>query len=148
MNTYLRPLSVLFLFGFLTWSCSMTPCGGSKAGLIKKVQALAEKAGETDWGYSDERWTRYDRQMETLLDDCLPDYEDDMTMKEQKDVLVAASKYYYKRYGKGFFKDIFGKKKGFLPQFKSLTEEGVNELTEEIEKDVEDWARQIEEMFK
>ena len=148
MNTYLRPLSVLFLFGFLTWSCSMTPCGGSKAGLIKKVQALAEKAGETDWGYSDERWTRYDRQMETLLDDCLPDYEDDMTMKEQKDVLVAASKYYYKRYGKGFFKDIFEKKKGFLPQFKSLTEEGVNELTEEIEKDVEDWARQIEEMFK
>ena len=147
MNYCLRPLSLLLLLGLLNWNCSLTPCGGSKEGLIKKVETLADKASDSDWSYSDERWKKYDRQMEKLLDECMPEYEDDMTMGEQKDVIVAASKYYYKRYGKGFFKDIFGKEKGLLSGLKSLTEDGINELADEIEADVEEWAREVEEMF-
>lgn len=147
--TKMYPLILLGAISLLVFSqCSLLPCGGSKEGLIRKIQALSEKAGQQDWPASDQRWKAYDEQLEKLLDDCLPKYEEEMTFGEQKDVLVASSKYYYRRFGKGLMRNLLEEKKGLFGDVRKLTEEDLEDLADEIESDVQDWARKIEEIFK
>ena len=128
-------------------SCSLGPCGGSKDGFIKKYHAFIDEVSEADWPVSDPKWEKADQQFKTFLEECMPEYEEEMTRKERRKVWGSATKYYYKRFGAGTINELFDKNEGLFEDLKDFSEDELQDLVDEIEDDVDSWVDKLEEIF-
>ncbi len=127
--------------------CSLGPCGGSKDGFIKKYTAFIDEVSAADWPVSDPKWTQADEKFKTFLEECMPEYEEEMTRKERRKVWGSATKYYYKRFGAGTINELIDQNEGLLEDLKDFSEDELQDLVDEIENDVESWVDRLEEIF-
>lgn len=147
MKNYWKFGLLFFGSALFLQACSLGPCGGSKDGFINKYNAFMAEVSDADWPVSDPKWKKADQQFKTFLEECMPEYEEEMTRKERRKVWGAATKYYYKRFGAGTINELFNKNESWLEDLERFSEEELKDLVDEIEDDVDSWVDRLEQIF-
>jgi hypothetical protein len=144
-------LSLLSLVLFLG-SCSLNPCGNSKAKFLERMNELSELAAKSEWAYSDARWGKHDESFKLLVEQCYEQFESELSGREKRRFWTQSLRYQYKRVGSGMSKELLDPKDGKLKQWRneleSLPKEEMRELLDDIEKDLNNWSDQLREIFK
>ncbi|MCB0704794.1 MAG: hypothetical protein KDC34_05765 [Saprospiraceae bacterium] len=140
---------VLILFASIAVSsCSVNQCGGNKDRFLSNFNELVNEITDANLPYSDKNWDKYDKRFRVLVEDCYPEYEDDLSRRERRKFWGQFVKYYYKRYGAGVAREMLGKGstklEGIQIQLDDLPLDELNDLFESIGNDVEDWGKELE----
>jgi len=100
---------IFVAFFLLLPSCSLDPCGASKAVFLERYDTFMDEVKAADLGVSDDAWQEYDDQFKTFVEVCYEGYESEMNGREKRRFWTKAMRYYYNRYGKSLGKELFEK---------------------------------------
>ena len=146
-------------------SCQVMQCGADKKSFLSKYDAFIEKVDRLDLEVSDEKWSKYDSEFKSYIEDCYDHFEEDLTTRERRRFWMKTLKYYATRYGDGMLNEL-SKKEGIsekveqnieevldatgrdLEDFVNKNMDEIEDLVKDIGKDIEDWAAKLKEILQ
>lgn len=97
-------LSLFLLVTLLLSGCAeIAPCGFDKDQYLDNFKSFMEKAEQMDLKSEEAAWKKMDERFETLTEECMDEWEADMSLGEKAKVAGWVLKYNYIRYGKPLF---------------------------------------------
>lgn len=94
---YYIPVVAFALYFFS--GCALDTCGGSAAGLVRKMDAFIEKVAKDEDKYSSAYWKSRDEEYGRLMDECFDQYEATMTSAQKRNYWRASRNYLKMRIG-------------------------------------------------
>ncbi|MCB0687138.1 MAG: hypothetical protein KDC53_11450 [Saprospiraceae bacterium] len=161
----IRFVFAMTLLGVTLSSCQVLECGADKNAFLNKYESFIAKVDHLDLDVSSEKWSKYDAQFKTYIEDCYDYYEDDLTTKERRQFWMKTLKYYATRYGEGMINEL-SKKDGISEKVEKNIEEvldatgrdledfinknmnEIEDLVKDIGKDIEDWAAKLKDILQ
>lgn len=144
----LGTISFIALILFLTSACSTNECGSNKAKFLANFNDLIEEVTEAELDYSDDAWDKHDNRFRKFVEDCYPEYEEELSNRERRKFWGQFVKYYYKRYGAGLAQEMLAQGgaqlEGVQLQLDNLPIKELEGLMETIGGDMERWGEELE----
>lgn len=81
----------------LVSSCSLSPCGASKADFMQNYTQFIDQTQNN----RPQQWDDSDRKLRQFIKECYPTFKNDLTLAERKDVWVGVIRYLHSKYGLG-----------------------------------------------
>jgi hypothetical protein len=141
-----------FLAIVLFTACSINPCGPGKKQFLKNFDAFITDIEDQSLAYESEKWEDYDLKFKKFVKECYPEYEEDLTRKEDDQFVANTMKYYYLKYGKGLYEqyknngdelaDLIGQN---LEEFLEINRDATEKLIKNIEENID--AEKIEDFL-
>ncbi|MBR9920129.1 MAG: hypothetical protein GYB31_04760 [Bacteroidetes bacterium] len=129
-------------------SCSLNECGRNKDHFLENFAGLIDETTEANLAYSDPAWKAYDERFISLVEDCYPEYESELSLRERRRFWGKYVKYYYKRYGASAAKELLAKGDAGVDEISislgDFPQEELEDLLETIGDDVENWGQEFE----
>ncbi|NNE54837.1 MAG: hypothetical protein HKN32_02370 [Flavobacteriales bacterium] len=132
MKTILTTLCVCLLL-----SCQIDPCGSSPEAFVDKYEQFIDDLDEKELAFDDKSWEDHDRKFKKYVKECYPNYEDDLSRKEERRFAQSTAKYYLIKYGKGL-----------QYQYNHDPEEFSRIVGDNVESIVDAYGDEFEEMFE
>ena len=151
---------------FILPSCAEIQCGGSKANFQNQYENLLEKIEDLNYDLDDKRWKPFDERFRTLVEECYPMYEDEMSEREKSEFWLSTLEFYSGRYGDGLA-EVFRNQGEYISEevvenleevlehtgrkledFMDENGQELEKLFEEVGKDIEDWAERLKEILE
>src|SRR5690606_259786 len=134
---------LLFLFLFLVLlsfqGCQMDPCGSAPADMIENMEDLVNEVAKLDYKVESSQCETYDNRFKTLYEDCYEGWRTEMTFQQKRDFAGLVTRYVTNRFGRSFFRSIFGKDN-------KKSDKG-EPFFDELEKDLEKFIEENKEWF-
>ena len=161
----------LLLIGFLLTTftaCDLyNICGSTKEEFLGNYTTFIQEVGEQKLDHDAAEWEKNDRKFKEMINGCYKKYEEEMTATEEVEFWTNALAYYYYRYGTGMIavlddssnalsvtvsekiNEVVDNPMMIIRKF--LGKDKANEvdgLMNELEKDLNKWAKKLENLFE
>lgn len=115
----------------------------SKGQFLSRYDSFMENVKENHDDFSENQWEAKDEQLEEMLDDWYPEFEDDLTRKERSKVWSKAMQYAVYRHGNDL--ENFWADNG--EELSELMKEHISEVSEETRKAIQEIVPEIKEIM-
>jgi len=95
--------ALLLLTVLLSGCAEIAPCGFDKEQYLDNFKRFIDKAEEMDTKAGESAWSSMDERFEKLSEECMEQWEDEMSIGEKAKVAGWILRYNYIRMGKPFF---------------------------------------------
>lgn len=102
----MRQILLLTILALAVGCQQMNPCGFSSNAFLDNYEDFVDDVAEKDLGTKAKAWEPHDQRFEKFVDECYPNYENDLTRSEQSRFAATTVKYLYHRYAGSFVNDL------------------------------------------
>lgn len=141
------PWIVLIILLLGIQGCQIDPCGSAPADLIENMKDLVREVKKKDYKPKDDRWQVYDDRFQIYFEDCYDRWSPEMTSHQKKQFTGLTGQFLANRFGRSFFKSIFGNKKDDEKDIDEIPE-SLKKLGEDVQKFLEDQKESGKEILE
>ena len=131
------PLISLIVLMLSIQSCEIDPCGSAPADLIENMKDLVREVKKKDYKPKDDRWQVYDDRFQNYYENCYDQWSSQMTSHQKSQFAGFTAQYLANRFGRSFFKSIFGGRKDVKTDSDEVPEK-LKKMSKDVQKFLED----------
>lgn len=133
----LIPVMCIIILIVSIQSCEIEPCGSAPADLIENMKDLVREIKKKDYKPNDDRWQVYDDRFQNYYENCYDQWSPQMTSNQKSQFAGLTAQYLANRFGRSFFKSIFGTKKENTTDSDEIPE-SLKKMGKDVQKFLED----------
>ena len=125
-------------------SCATDQCGPTKEKFLEKYEEFVDKVESKDLPSDKEAWQNLDQKLDKYMNECLAEFESDLTNSERIDFASNTVRYYYTKYGKGLSEQLGSDPDEFARKMAQNLEGFLHGHEDEIEALIDDFTNKLD----